>query len=223
MGRIKEIEASLRKYEKAAAEYATKYGLWVKVPTIQNTEEAHKAAYYLANTGGTGWGYKHPRPENVSEYIREKGTSIYSLMTDDDDPITGHEAAQLWLASATDPETPNTASKRVINHLKLRLAYENQMLEAQGGRAAHVEMIAGGWIGSKQVQKVNKSSATGRVTSVTVLAPCRYSRGEDCIGVVRFIEHSVVNSCVWDYQTPMKIRVGCYTNIYPCCLGVTIE
>jgi len=53
------------------------------------------------------------------------------------------------------------------------------MIEAQGGRAAHVEMIAGGWIGSKQIQKVNKSPATGRVTSVTILAPCRYSRGED--------------------------------------------
>jgi hypothetical protein len=54
------------------------------------------------------------------------------------------------------------------NHLALRLAYENQMLEAQGGRAAHVEMIPGGWLGSKQIHKVNKSSVTGRVVSVFV-------------------------------------------------------
>ncbi len=53
-------------------------------------------------------------------------------------------------------------------HLELRLAYENQMLESQGGRAAFVEMIAGGFIGKHQVQKVNKSTATGRVVSVAV-------------------------------------------------------
>ncbi len=56
-------------------------------------------------------------------------------------------------------------------HLTLRLAYENQMLEAQGGRAAFVEMIAGGFIGKFQVHKVNKSPATGRVVSVSVKVP----------------------------------------------------
>jgi len=169
MGRIKELESSLRRREKESAEYATKYGLWVKVLEIQDKDEAFKAAAYLGDLG-YGYRYKHPRPENI--------TSDY-LLTDDNDPITGHEAAEMWLRGATNPETPDTQSKRWINHLQLRLAYENQMIEAQGGRAAHVEMIAGGWIGSKQIQKVNKSPATGRVTSVTILAPCRYSRGED--------------------------------------------
>lgn len=55
-----------------------------------------------------------------------------------------------------------------ITHTKLRLAYENQMLEAQGGRAAFVEMIPGGFIGLRQIFKVNKSPATGRVVSVLV-------------------------------------------------------
>lgn len=54
-------------------------------------------------------------------------------------------------------------------HLTLRLAYENQMLEAQGGRAARVEMIVGGFIGSRQIYKVNKSAVTGRVVSVAVM------------------------------------------------------
>jgi hypothetical protein len=53
-------------------------------------------------------------------------------------------------------------------HTTLRLAYENQMLEAQGGRAAFVEMEAGGFLGSHQITKVCKSPATGRVTSVEV-------------------------------------------------------
>lgn len=56
-----------------------------------------------------------------------------------------------------------------IQHLNLRLSYETQMLEAQGGRAAFVEMEVGGWIGEKQIRKVNKSSATGRVVSVEVM------------------------------------------------------
>lgn len=56
-------------------------------------------------------------------------------------------------------------------HLTLRLAYENQMLEAQGGRLAHVEIEAGGTIGGKLILKVNKSSVTGRVTSVDLKGP----------------------------------------------------
>ena len=55
-----------------------------------------------------------------------------------------------------------------LEHTKLRLAYENQMLEAVGGRAALVEMEVGGWIGSHQIHKVNKSNASGNVVSVEI-------------------------------------------------------
>jgi hypothetical protein len=65
-------------------------------------------------------------------------------------------------------EGRKAAYARYLNHLNLRLAYENQMLEAQGGRAASVDMVPGGWLGSHQVMKVNKSPATGRVVSVAV-------------------------------------------------------
>lgn len=60
-----------------------------------------------------------------------------------------------------------------INHLSLRLAYENQMIEAQGGRAALIEMEAGGWIGGRQIRKVNKSNASGLVVSVEVMGTRR--------------------------------------------------
>lgn len=53
-----------------------------------------------------------------------------------------------------------------LNHLKLRLAYENQMIEAQGGRAACVEMEPGGFLGSHQIHKVTRSPVTGQVVSV---------------------------------------------------------
>ena len=73
-----------------------------------------------------------------------------------------------------DPESEayqeTSGGSRAIRHYKLRLAYENQMLEAQGGRAATVEMEVGGWLGSYQIHKVNKSTASGRVVSVAVLA-----------------------------------------------------
>lgn len=60
---------------------------------------------------------------------------------------------------------------RSLEHVTLRLAYENQMLEAQGGRAASVEMEKGGKIGGRVIAKVNKSTKTGRVVSVAVIGP----------------------------------------------------
>ncbi len=76
--------------------------------------------------------------------------------------------SQRW-ENADKPATGHAADWK--NHLELRLAYENQMLEAQGGRAAFVEMIPGGFIGKFQIHKVNKSTATGRVVSVSVKVP----------------------------------------------------
>lgn len=56
-------------------------------------------------------------------------------------------------------------------HLTLRLAYENQMLAAQGGRLEQYEVLAGGKIGGKLILKASKSNVTGRVTSVKLLGP----------------------------------------------------
>ncbi len=75
---------------------------------------------------------------------------------------------QRWQNSGSEP-TGWAADWK--NHLELRLSYENQMLEAQGGRAAFVEMIPGGFVGKFQIHKVNKSTATGRVVSVSVKVP----------------------------------------------------
>lgn len=60
-------------------------------------------------------------------------------------------------------------SARWRRHYENRLAYERQMLEAQGGRAGVLDIEPGGFINGKQIQKVNKSPATGRVVSVYVL------------------------------------------------------
>lgn len=164
MGRIKELEADIRKREKEHAEQVKIYGLWQKVLTLEG-EHAHKLAYALVNTFSSGYNYKHPRQADKSE------TSLYSLMTFEQDPITAQEAATLWFACHNDPAT---SQDRWLNHYRLRLAYENQMLEAQGGRAAFVEMEPGGFIGNRQVLKVNKSPATGRVVSVQVMGEARH-------------------------------------------------
>lgn len=58
-----------------------------------------------------------------------------------------------------------------LPHTRLRLAYENQMLEAQGGRAGVVEIVPGGTFRGAVIAKVNKSNATGRVVSVHVIGP----------------------------------------------------
>lgn len=79
------------------------------------------------------------------------------------------EIAQAWVDVNPRWEDWNPEDSRHVMHLKLRIAYEMQMLEAQGGRAALVEMVPGGFIGSMQIQKVNKSAATGRVVSVGVM------------------------------------------------------
>lgn len=68
-------------------------------------------------------------------------------------------------------ETLKASYADSLQHLHLRLAYENQMLEAQGGRLASVEIEPGGYIGGKLIVKVNKSPATGRVTSVSLKGP----------------------------------------------------
>lgn len=171
MGRIKTLEAELRKREGWHEEYARRYQTWQKLAEIEDTPENFERIRTFAGAGTTSThDYKHPRPETVTNsYIAENGTSLWSLMGMVEreygtDNITGPEACAMWLATHAAP----TGTSPWIQHLRLRLAYENQMLEAQGGRAAFVEMEAGGFVGGHQITKVTKSPATGRVVSVEV-------------------------------------------------------
>lgn len=60
---------------------------------------------------------------------------------------------------------------RWANHYRLLLAYERQMLDAQGGAGVtEVQVVAGGFYGSRQVMKVSKDRA-GRVSKVYVWGP----------------------------------------------------
>lgn len=63
------------------------------------------------------------------------------------------------------------AYSRYLNHLKLRLTYENQMIAADGGLAGELKMVPGGFYGAHRIVKINKSRATMRVVSVDILVP----------------------------------------------------
>ena len=173
MGRIKELEAEIRGAEKSRADYAAHYARWSECAALTDVEARDKRAVELADCDYVNHDYKHPRPETVlNAYISEHGSSLYSLMNMvkngyGSSDISGTEACTLWLACHAEPKEES----RWLRHLRLRLAYEMQMLEAQGGRAAFVEMEPGGWIGTQQILKVNKSPATGRVVSVGLKAP----------------------------------------------------
>jgi hypothetical protein len=159
MGRIKELEALIRKHESEVEERRTRFHNWQKIAAI--TEPEKQTALAIKYSGiGLWWSeYKHPR--------KDKKSSLWSLLTDEQDPITGAEAAAFYLSDHSEPKADDAWSL----HYRLRLAYENQMLESQGGRAAFVEMVPGGRIGGKLIMKVNKSNATGRVVSVNLKVP----------------------------------------------------
>lgn len=177
-GRILTLEADQRRHEKSLAECTARYEKWRQVAECPYPTIATKAAMALANASICWIECAHPRTGRRS--------SLYSLLSDPVDPITGAEAAALYLAAVSDPQREGSYSARWSAHYNLRLEYERAMLENEGGTAAAVEMEPGGWIlpgrreswrfrggdGSTwmQVQKVNKSPATGRVTSVAVLA-----------------------------------------------------
>lgn len=161
MGRIKTLEAELRKAEKAMEDRARIYRNFQKLAAIEDPER--QTAAVLAYAGGESlgyWDFQHPRDP-------ERKSSLYSLLSTSRDPITGAEACALYFKHAAPPADDT----RHTRHLKLRLAYENQMLEAQGGRAASLDMEPGGTFKGGVIAKVNKSPATGRVVSVAVIVP----------------------------------------------------
>lgn len=167
--RIKGLEADLRKAEKERAEAVKIFRLWERIAALTDAEDQTDKACRLAGAVCYGLDYQHPTNPD------RKPASLWSLLREDQDAeqrITGAQAAALWLGCHQDP---STRVNRWADHLHLRLAYERQMLAAQGGTAAdQAEMEAGGWLANRQIQKVTKDRA-GRVSKVYFLMPDRYA------------------------------------------------
>lgn len=164
--RILRIEAEQRKHLATIEQARKRWNFLKRIAAETNPETAYKMAYALANRGGEWGEYQHPRNP-------ERKASLYKLLTDESDPITGAEAATIALARCH-PEGPGWSGgygDRWSRHYELRLTYERAMLEAEGGSAGNVEMEPGGFIGNYQILRVFKSPATGAVVSVMVHTP----------------------------------------------------
>ena len=98
--------------------------------------------------------------------------------------FTPREIAAAYIGGRSSCFNDDSTAQRWANHYANRLAFENAMLENEGGKLSEVDIVPGGWIrtgavnsrsvgvydvdGWAQVLKVNKSPATKRVTSVDV-------------------------------------------------------
>lgn len=203
--RLLRLESEHRKHVKSLEQYRTRYEAWKTVQSTDDAEKARRLAWALANTAHEWGEYQHPRQPELKK-------SMYCLLEADytnGDPITGKEAADLWLSDASDPYDETRSWHRWTRHYELRIGYEKAMLAAEGGMAAEADIEPGGWIrgvrpsccisdvpgGWMQVQGVTKSPATGRVVSVKVwgyytpngcepqkrLMTCKVERlGENC-------------------------------------------
>jgi len=102
-----------------------------------------------------------------AEYWQTRTAGVISHALHRSDPATRRGRILTLEAEQRRYATPGS---RYYNHLAMRLIYENAMLENEGGKAADVEMIPGGFIGKRQIWKINRSPATGRVVSVAFSA-----------------------------------------------------
>jgi hypothetical protein len=223
MGRIKTIEADLRKAEKSHAEsrenaQARFDSLLSVVEHAAGTREKPLAA----DAADFRWELSKLREAagmddetpSTPEQVR-RALIISALYRLDEEKVkqarestrTAAEIAQEWIDANPRPADWNAETgTRYTRHLKLRLAYEMQMLEAQGGRAALVEMEVSGFIGGHQIHKVNKSPATGRVVSVAVKVRThgrnRWGREEPGTPEFRMETVNIERASVDSYRAP---------------------
>jgi hypothetical protein len=160
MGRIKILEAELRamqaRYDKSTEIHNALLDLKEIADPVKQTELV-KLFFGQISIHRE---YAHPDdPQHV--------TSLYChLTTERRRQITGAEALALYFSDHSRPDIENNDW---ATHYKLRLAYENQMLAAQGGRLEQCEVLPGGKLGNRLIIKVSKSTATGRPTSCDIL------------------------------------------------------
>lgn len=191
MGRIKELEAQLRKIEashnKAHAEHSARHAVLLSI--VEHAEGRREKM-----TSFPGWQYSMAYIREADKLAEDatftpeqlRRCMVSAVFAGECDgrwsdlrkqvkagEIEAATVAREWLDAdgLETPLPPDFAKSEWHKHLTLRIAYENQMLEAQGGRLAHVEIEPGGKIGGKLIVKVNKSPATGRVTSVSLKGP----------------------------------------------------
>lgn len=189
--RIKKLEAEQRQHLKLMETRRERFAGWQKVLTLDGgnctfadckppegyhgvdltkATPALELAYKLSNVSECRSYAYHP--DDATEYH-----STYELLSGvykDGErlrQLTPHEVAALVIGDRTECFSETGSSNRWAKHYEFRLAYENAMLENEGG-AAFNDVIEVGYVtttGVFQVTKVNKSAASGKVVSVSVV------------------------------------------------------
>jgi hypothetical protein len=198
MGRIKTIEADMRKNvadrQKWHSEQVMNHSVMLAiVKHSEGKQEKIVAApgyqyciHYIREADGLEEGTPMSFEQICRVMISTVLSSSYSepwatlCMQAEKGEIPAADVARKWL-DRHGWEAPGEFKEddsRWYRHFQLRLSYERQMLEAQGGtlESQVADIIPGGWIRGgrrlsneeRQIQKVNKSPKTGRVVSVIV-------------------------------------------------------
>lgn len=181
MGRINRLESELRKAQADLKKRRERWTRWQQLAAMTDPEAQTAAAIrFTGSTSTGGHGFTHPRPadiaaalkdhprgEHLTQHYSTYPTCLYSLLTNEHCPITGAEACTLYFARYSEPG----GTTETTEHLELRLAYERQMLAAQGGRLEGAEIEAGGTFKGAVIAKVNKSAVTKRAKSIAVYVP----------------------------------------------------
>jgi len=171
MGRIKKLEAEQRRIEKEGKQFVLKqqstFKIWQSIAGLREMLIMPIGWQYTA----MNWNIES---EDLS--IDEmKMIACLSVLDDRDikqkvfeKKLQPEKLALEWLEGKEKPADYIPAG-RYYDHIMLRLAYENQMIEAVGGRAGDVQMKVGGVFKGFTIHKVNKSPSTKRVVSITIL------------------------------------------------------
>lgn len=149
-----------------ASSHADRYDAGPSAHGFQSQARAERSAARhdrIAERAGDAW--------SKSEYWQHRTAGVISHALHVSTPDVRMGRIKILEAEIRRMEQNPDSYPNWLPHNRLRLAYEEQMIEAQGGRAGVVEMEVGGiWRGAT-IAKVNKSTVTGRVVSVAVIGP----------------------------------------------------
>lgn len=204
-GRIIKLETELRHLNERIADENKRIKMWETIVNTVGSEDVlplnesgnvikdklndpQRWAYTAVNTLHHLISFWHPRCEEANNKCREVHNGRYRFSMHDllvrtefirvpFERLSPKELGELYLENSESPSTPGSNSQRYKHHLEMQLAYENMMLENEGGKASDAEMEVGGWVGRYQIQKINRSAKTKAIVSVTVLAEYPYHRG----------------------------------------------
>jgi hypothetical protein len=99
-------------------------------------------------------------------------------------------------------QTPGSAWH---THTTLRLAYERQMLEAQGGTTETMEILPGGKLGGRLIMKVNKSPVTKRPKSCETVEPYTDPKNPAKKFLIKFFDLERKNPDSYTEPTPESL------------------